>query len=60
MAAINTAYLRCKENNDQQVDAHQQLEHVKLERDKHQLMSLVLEQEVESQIDQQICQRQKL
>lgn len=60
VAAINTAYKNCKENNDHQVDAHQQLEQVKLERDKHQLMNLVLEQEVESQIDQQICQRQKL
>ena len=40
--------------------ALQEVEDTKLERDKHQLMNIILEQEVENQIDKQILQRQNL
>lgn len=58
--AVDSTYGSCKENNEKFCKALQELEDTKLERDKHQLMNIILEQDVENQIDKQILQRQNL
>jgi hypothetical protein len=49
---VEGTFKKCKENIDELQKAKEEVERVKLERDKHQLMNLILEQEVESQIDE--------
>jgi hypothetical protein len=49
--AVDSQYSTCKQQNETFCATLQELEEVKLERDKHQLMNIILEQEVESQID---------